>query len=227
MAFLREEAESADKTAEPSVRSWPWLAVAAAVMILAGVSLWMLRVSDAGARFDRTIRRTPIRPIEARLSGVPYARYSARRGDSAEIPPRLHAFANAVLADAPTTADEWHRHGLASLVNGDKEAAVASLARAAELAPPNARFWSDLSAARVALGTARADAEALQQATTDAVEALRIDPTSPEARFNLAFALERRGLVNPAVTAYGRYLAVDAHSSWADEARSRRAGMLR
>lgn len=219
-AFLDQEAEGNEIPTSAGAGIW-WLAAAAA-MIIAVAALQIIRSPDPAIRFDRALARSGVRPVEGRLSGMKYKPFVARRGDTDPIPPTIHAMADAVVRDTrPANAREWHRRGVALLVKGNAKAAGAAFARATELAPDQPRYWSDLAAARIASGVADADPLVLAAATVDASRALRLSPNMPEARFNLALALERRGLEKEAFLAYRAYVALDDRSAWNDEARLR------
>lgn len=205
-----------------SRRRWP-AAVAAAAVLAVAVRFFIS--SDQDRRFDHALARTPVRLTEGRLSGIPYEPYAPRRGDVVGREWRLVALADAVLERTPRRAVEWHRCGVARLVKGDAPQAVMSIEKAAELAPEVATYWSDLAAARIAVGMATNDTEMLSTATSDALRARRLDPILAEARFNIAVSLERRGMLNEARTAYSEYLSVDGRSSWATEARIRIAAI--
>jgi tetratricopeptide (TPR) repeat protein len=224
MEFLREDGELlTEDSSEPSSsgRGW-WLALAAAAMIGFTI-LWFFAPIDAGRRFDRALATTPVRPVEGRLSGVPYAEYRANRDEGKRtVPVRLEALARDVLEEPlENDAREWHRRGTASLVAGDPLAAVNAFERAAHLDARNALFWSDLSAARIAWGGKPRDPGVLADATRNAQEALKLAPELPEAHFNLALSLERRRLFKEADIAYERYQTFDPSSGWASEARAR------
>jgi tetratricopeptide (TPR) repeat protein len=226
MEFLREDGELLNEdSSEPSSsgRGW-WLTLAAAAIIgVVGLSaVWFFAPTDPGRRFDRAIATTPVRPVEGRLSGVPYARYSAKMGAGGRTSPEhLQVLAHAVLSEtAANDAREWHRRGVASLFDHDVAGAVEALQRATQLAPRDARYWSDLSAARLALGLRKDDAALLAGATADAQRALSLDPALAAARFNLVLSLERRGLRDLATAESLRYRDTDPHSGWAAELRA-------
>src|SRR6185436_19117103 len=61
----------------------------------------------------------------------------------------------------------------------------------------------------------------LAEALAAADEALRIDPTLPEALFNRALIIERLRLRDQARAAWQRYLDADPRGPWANEARQR------
>jgi len=209
------------------VRALKRILLAAAAVTLMVVALQFLAATPA-EHFDHAITHTAMRPIEGRLSGVIYKEYITRRGAAEPMPLPLRAFAEAVLVSrTSSTASDWHRRGIAHLVEGNASAAMASLIRAASLNPGEARYWSDLAAVRIAIGTAHKDDRLLREACEDASRAVRIKPDLDEARFNSAVALERRRLKTEAAAAFDRYLESDPQSPWASEVRLRRAKLHR
>lgn len=224
MEFLRDDGElAAEDSSEPSGsgRGW-WLALAAAA-IIGFVIVRFFVPADAGHRFERALATTPVRPVEGRLSNVPYAEYQAYRskGEKA-VPVRLEALARNVLDKSlENDAREWHRRGIADLIAGDALAAVDALGRAAQFDARNASYWSDLSAARIAHGMKPRNPSVLADATRDAQMALKLAPNLPQALFNLALSFERRRLFDDARIAYERYESIDRSSGWASEARAR------
>jgi tetratricopeptide (TPR) repeat protein len=223
MEFLRDDGElPAEDLSEPSGsgRGW-WLALAAAAIIGFAV-VWFLVPADAGHRFDRALATTPVRPVEGRLSGVAYAEYRVKMGpEDRRVPAQLESLARGLLSQSPDDAREWHRHGIASLLAGDSQAAIGAFERAARLDARNALYRSDLAAARLARGVKLDDPKMLAAATRDAQQALDLVPGLPEAHFNLALAYERRHLFKDAYLTYRRYQMFDRSSLWADEARAR------
>lgn len=229
--FLGEEIEISRRAAwkSRSRRKWWGLAVATAVLAAVFVAQFLVE-SRPEPLFDQAWERTSSRLIEGRLSGVSYRRHAATRSEMPSATPHMRALADSVLAEPeppPANALAWHRRGIASLVRGDLLDAVASLARATHAAPRDARYWNDLAAARLALGTAQHDDAFLNAAMQDATRAVHLDPTLLEAQFNVALVLERRQITDEAAAAYARYLAFDPDSPWAEEARSRRANLHR
>jgi tetratricopeptide (TPR) repeat protein len=163
------------------------------------------------------------RLIEPRLAGgfdhgpVP----SATSGvTDAAIPPRaIIAATEAKQAVAGRTdPDSDGARGIADLLLGDADAAIAALERAAG-ASKDARRYSDLSAAYLVRARAIGSTSDLQRALSNAERALEHDATLPEAYFNRALALESSGQDAAATDAWRAYLARDPSSAWAQEAR--------
>ncbi len=205
------------------------LAVAAALLLMVRVQPeWWQRVVGGGGvdpRLEKLVTAVgEARTIEARLTGgFKYGplRSAVRSGNSSSYNLSLMAAAGELqraATDTPTD-ENLHALGLAQLLVGQPVAAVASLEQALAGNPSNARYLSDLAAARLAVGEASGETRRLAEAVDAAQRALRIDPGLFEAQFNLALALERLGAVDPARRAWEQYLTLDGSSQWAAEAR--------
>jgi tetratricopeptide (TPR) repeat protein len=197
-----------------------WLAIAATIAI-AVLASQLLRAPDPASQFDLALARSRARPTAGRLANMEYRPFLTRRGKTAVLSPNLRASAELVAALQPRNAQEWNRRGRALLVNLHHEQAIPAFVRATLLEPTQARYWNDLAVARIATGLAKGDASTLAAATADASHALQLSPGLSEAQFNLAFALDCRGLHNDALSAYQAYIALDPDSRWATEVRER------
>jgi tetratricopeptide (TPR) repeat protein len=109
--------------------------------------------------------------------------------------------------------------GIASLIVGDIDRAVATLEEAAAQSPSNARILNDLAAAYLVRGQRSGQSEDLSKALASVNRALNADRSLQEAWFNRAYALERLSMTKEARDAWQAYLAIDDRSGWADEAR--------
>lgn len=110
--------------------------------------------------------------------------------------------------------------GIAAMVAGDPDRAIAILEAAAKTDPTNAKILSDLSAAylvKAERSKSKADASS---ALAAANRALEIERLMPEAMFNRALALQISGLNEDAKVAWQSFLTIDDRSGWADEART-------
>lgn len=163
------------------------------------------------------------RPIEARIVGLPYAPYVSARGGAAThrsgTTLRFRGAAGEFLQNAANDDGHLHERGVATLTTGNPAEAVHLLEVAVRHSPSDAAIVTDLAAARLASASVSDDMQLFASALAAADAALRIDPRSPEARFNRALALDRLRLHEAAASAYRHYLEVDATSRWADEAR--------
>jgi tetratricopeptide (TPR) repeat protein len=161
------------------------------------------------------------RSIEPRLSGdFKYAPLSVMRG-----PREAGASADLQLAAArireglasDRSAARLHADGVARLMLGDAGGAVTALTEAAQGDPPPA-LSADLAAALIVRGT-REDRAADFTAALDSLARIPGESAPPAAIFNKALALEKLNLREQAREAWREYLARDAQSGWAEEAR--------
>jgi len=203
------------------VRSW--MGIAASLMLVAAIGgLTYRQFRDPEADVKKEYAKLPNRPLEARLSGFAYVPHQTWRGGGDDKDVRLTIMEGKAseLTDLQGSDPKTlHARGIGLLLSdsGAKES-IASLQAAAEADPNNAKYQSDLAAALIA--AARGDQSMLQRALAACDRALRIDPSSPDALFNRAVALQ--ALDRPeALAAYERYLQVDSTSAWADEARNK------
>lgn len=114
--------------------------------------------------------------------------------------------------------------GLVELIAGKPRRALSTL-KAAAAASNDPSVWSDLSAAYHETASQYDAPELIAEALAAADHALSLDPRYPDALFNRALMIERLGLSDDARAAWTRYLAVDAGSGWADEARAHLGGL--
>ena len=119
------------------------------------------------------------------------------------------------------SAEALHVRGVALLVIGEVERAVATLETASSLHPTNARILSDLAAAYLVSADRSNRAEDLRQALAVTNRAIAADRSLPEAWYNRAFTFDRLSLPREARDAWQTYLTLDQQSGWADEARVR------
>ena len=190
----------------------------------------------------------PARPVEARLSGgLPYGSYhppgvilspahgsatappSTRGEDGSSVLvqselPLPQGVAKAIIKDEEREPSPENRAALAvlELIQGHPEAAIPELRESHKRKPSDPRILNDLAAASLAVGEATGDPWPVLEAIDSAEQAERLEPLPP-ARFNLALALERLDLRTRAIAAWERYLDLDTHSSWAQEAEQRLA----
>ncbi|MEO6525468.1 MAG: CHAT domain-containing protein [Gemmatimonadaceae bacterium] len=147
-------------------------------------------------------------------------------GEVEPSPPGLaHVVAEAsARARASVDVDALHALTLADLAWSDAagsalDRAVSTLRVIARLNARSAPAFTDLAAALLVRADRRRDARDLFEAADVAARALEADTAFPSARFNLALALDRLGLVDEAGRAWAAFLVVEPRGSWADEAR--------
>ena len=212
-----------------SGRSWIYAGAGLAAAVLIGVALlWSARANDADPllaalqpasetnRFadGRLSVPLPWLPPPAETRGASGAAPIATVGAAA----RLRA-----LADEQGSAASLQAAGIGMLAVGDRAEAVSLLLRASQLAPQDASVHSDLSAAYLEMWRFSAQTTYAARALDEAKRATLLDPKHLPSAFNLALALEAFGLRDEAQRAWDSYLALDATSPWADEARRRRS----
>ncbi len=166
------------------------------------------------------------RTVEPRLTGgfahAPL-RATLRSADAvADVSPEVRIAAALVEKETGTrqTPGALHARGLAWLVAGDVDRAVASLEAAAAARPDDSGILSDLAAAYLVRADRHPGSGDAARALAAVNRALARQPGLPEASFNRAHALERLALVDEAQTAWTQYLTIDDRSGWADEARA-------
>jgi CHAT domain-containing protein/tetratricopeptide (TPR) repeat protein len=157
-----------------------------------------------------------VRPCEARLAGVGYAPYRGKKGsgrDNRALRTFVLHVEHAAEHHVPAALASV---GLLRLVKSDFPGAADALRHAQRHEPTNPAWLTNL-AASYSCDTMNPIAPLLALETADL--AVRTDADLPEARFNLALALERLSLFNDARQAWTSYLELDRHSPFRAEAR--------
>jgi CHAT domain-containing protein len=212
-------------------RAWVLGAVAAAAAIAVGVALVRLapgnrvRVSPEMAELVSALEGE--RPIEARLAGgfrwAPPRDVMRGAGPGPTPSWKIFAAAAHVKEQAEKGAtDALGALGVAHLVLGDEDQAVAALEKALKTRPKDAALLTDLSAAYLTRWKRKDEAEDIIRALDTADRAIEADPKLAEPHFNRALALEALGRGEMAKKAWDDYLERDPSSEWAAEAKRRR-----
>ncbi|HEV7571180.1 MAG TPA: zf-HC2 domain-containing protein [Thermoanaerobaculia bacterium] len=225
--------------AKTESHSW-WMQIAAAVVVAVSVASFWYLSRDPLAPMIEASSHLSARPTEARLTGFSYVALNRKRGggeSDIDIPSlRLEQEIGDVLDRRGDNVKTLHAKGIAHLlaastakepneIRSERSNAVALLQAAADRAPDNAAYQTDLAAALLTVG----DKNSRDLAFAHLKKALAIDPRNPEALFNQALALRDSNQALPlqhsnpkaAIAAFQRYLAVDPSSPWADEARTK------
>lgn len=189
--------------------------VAVAVIVAAMLSgCWRTPADELNA----AARTLAYRPVEGRLSGLPYAMPPSARGASeATVPVKLD-FRTAGALIVAQQSDELRARALT--LGGQRHAAKNLLQRITSRRDAPAATWSDY-AATLHAAAAPDDALQMSMALAAADRALDLQPALPEALFNRAIILEALALRGEAAAACKRYLEVDSSSQWAAETRER------
>jgi CHAT domain-containing protein len=213
-----------------------WLAAAASLVTIVGTVA--VQQAVVIARRNRlpveslvaASSRLEYRTVEARLSGnFGWAELQGARRSSAEVSNdpkqlKLHGEAGVVLerAESDPSAGVQHAAAIASLLIDEPRDAIERLKKLTREHPDDASAWNDLAAAYHAVATTYGEPQEDADAHAAVNRALKLDPKSPEARFNRALILEKLGLLQQARDEWTKYLELDSTSKWAAEARTRR-----
>ena len=221
----------------------PWrtlalLAVAAAVVIAAAGILVRSRRSST-EELIRASGELKSRSVPARLSDpFPYRPlkkvFRGPEEDDLPLDLRRAALEAQKRAEDRPSAETLHAAGVAHLLLGELDPAIARLQEALKLDPDDPARMSDLAAAFFARSRRLEELQQRDKALGDVNEALKMirgalskDASQPQALFNRALILESQHFRREAADAWRRYLDVDATSDWAAEARSHLAELTR
>jgi len=206
------------------------LAVAAALVVVVRTqpvwwqSVWGPAVDPRFAKLVQSVGEE--RYIEARLTGVAYspllpvARGGGRSSNLSLLAAAGELEGEAKRSPSQASLQAW---GVAQLLVGDHAGGVTGLEKASSYPGAPASAYSDLAAAYLARSAFEDRADDLPRALDSAQRALSLQPEMLEARFNRALALTALNLKGEARKAWADYLAADAGSPWAAEARAQLA----
>ena len=241
---------AADRESTPWWKRWlatPRLAVpslAVPRLAMAGASLlaivaagsWVVvhRINDYNATRNQPAAAgqllarayTEKRTLELRIAGADYAPLRVSRGPAASFTSRPEPLlkAEALIArqleSHPSDPSWLQAKAQADVLEGKYDAAVEALRRALELEPHSPAILTDLATAYFQRAQQEDRKDDLGAAYEYLSQALRLHPDDPVALFNRAIVAEHQFLYHQALDDWERYLQVDAHSDWADEARS-------
>lgn len=175
---------------------------------------------------------TQQRPLEVRITGMSYARFSATRGSEPQpVDARALDLSRTLLQGAasddpnPSTLDALGRF---YLTQKEFDKAILQFEEALKSSPDDARLHADLGAALLEqaklLRGRDEDGKVMgrfAESQRHLNEALRLNPSLLEASFNRALCLEELMLPEQAEEAWQSYLKLDPDSKWAEEARRR------
>jgi tetratricopeptide (TPR) repeat protein len=211
------------------VRRRRTLVAAAAGLAAAAALVFAIRTPPSGRTSGEfrdlvaAVASETTRPLEGRLVGFPPApppEVTRARSDR-EIAPAIRIAAAAVERQVRRDGAETSRAelGVAYAVVGDLENAVKVLESAAT-GPDAASALSDLAAVYLRRGRATNRPEDYELARDAAQRALAAMPSSPEACFNHALALEYLSRGEDAQVAWRRCLSIESDAVWSAEIRT-------
>jgi len=209
------------------------IAAFAALILMAGLGTW--RVFFLHSPLERGLVELnkaykQERPLEARVTGMYYAPYSAKRGGEPEtVDYRARDLSRSLLlgaaSDNPNSAT-LHALGRLYLTQKEFDKAILQFQEALKSSPDNAQLHADLGAALLEqakmLRDRNKDGEVmatLAESHEHLSTALRLNPSLAEASFNLALVMEAMMLPDQARQAWQKYLELDRQSEWSKEAR--------
>lgn len=206
-------------------------ATALLVVAVSGLSWWLFFQSNprSGINALKEAYRQE-RPLEGRITGFPYAQFPGASKSSSRInTARMQAADKAFrdLAGKEQTPAALHAQGKYLLTKKSFDEAVKTLESGSKADPSNAALHIDLAVALLERGKAALSASRSDQASLDfnssrhhLEEALRLNPSSAEAIFNLALLNQTQKLWNEAENNWLKYLEKDPNSQWSNEARN-------
>jgi len=215
-------------------------AAVAAVILIVALGVWRFFIYksdvDKGLLALNNAYREQ-RPVEARLSGQGYARFSViRGGESGPVNALELDHAERYLRDAVRdnpNARSYHALGKFFLLRRDFDQAIQQFEQALKSDPNSAPVYADLGAALLEKGKLSLDQgrsnpmgaesgkgmEELSRAVVNLNKASQLDNTLLEPLFNRALAQQYLMLYQEAETSWQEYLKRDSTSAWAEEAR--------
>jgi CHAT domain-containing protein/tetratricopeptide (TPR) repeat protein len=233
--------------------AWPRPAFAVVTLAAIVVAAWLGSRSPRSQAAEQLLAQayTDRRTLDVRIFGAKYAPTRAERSDSRSSFDRSPSLIKAEdlisenLTKNPNDPTWLQAKARADLLERNFEPALKSLQKALEAKPDSPSLLTDMATAyferaeeadrRRALTLSQPPDSRRTEPTSGAIDygnaidslgkALAKSPDDPVALFNRAVACERLFLYTQAVDDWEHYLRVDPQGGWADEARTRLAGV--
>ena len=205
---------------------WTWAAIAAGMVIAAGVAAYML-LGQATPEKLLAQAYTQQRTIELRIHGASYGpiRVQRDRGHSQLNSSGRLLDAEVVikrrLEKQPEAPEFLREKAEVDLLNWDYQSAIETLGHALRLQPQSFLITLDLATAhfeRAEATNSPADYEASLNYLGDAI---RLEPSNSAALFNRAIVYERLYLYGRAIEDWDQFLKVEKDPGWRKEAQQR------
>ena len=199
----------------------PELRIAASILIIVGLGFgvwWAISGRDSELNKGLMALQTGYgqeRPIEPRISALPYADYSQTRGTGADQQNENLRLAELHLAQAvkeKPTPEAHHALGKVFLAQRKFDEAIRELEQSLAGSKNQAQVYNDL-------GVAWLEKRDFNRSLDSFNTALRLDSNLLEALFNRALCYEKQSRFAEAKADWNEYLNRDSSSPWADEAR--------
>jgi tetratricopeptide (TPR) repeat protein len=217
----RMVADASASSVRHSQFRWRWVMAptALAACALIALSTWYIQ-RETPEKVEKLLAQayTEKRPIEMRFAGAAWAPMQLTRGPEGSSKPEPLLEAELIISRKqpanPDNTDWLQAKAEAELLDGQPEAAIATLARALQVQPDSVPLMLDLS---IAYEQQQNYGKAIDLLT----KIIQSQPNNHEALFNLALARSRAGQWGQAVTAWEAYLRIDPTGPWAVEAREK------
>lgn len=191
-----------------------------ASLLMLSLAVWRCRERmTVEARFINALESAPARSFLPRFSGHAFRPFASTRGRAASLS-ELAAAAMVLSNDEPRDAPRNARvRGVAALVVGNDEVALANLNAAAKSGDKSA--WCDIAAAMFIRAERDGDPRLLLDAARAASRGLD-GATQSVCRFNFALAMRGLGLIDVARRAFDAVIESETDEAWRAEAVRRR-----
>ena len=228
LALKKRSAELKGKTRNWSRSLRLYLPIAASILLVAGVGVWWKLFNRSDVEQGLSALRTAYRdqrPVDARVTGLGYA--PILRGEDRVDSVQRDLAMTLLTRAAAERQDALSQHALGQyyLTQRQFEKAVEQLQASLNRDAKNAKTQNDLGVALLELGrqaAANNQSDVALKHYTEShehlKEALDLDSSLLEARFNLALVLEEMGLPEAAAESWRKYIEQDSTSAWAKEA---------
>ena len=198
------------------------LRIAASILIVFGLAFgfwWALRSGES--ELDKGLQALQTaygeqRPIEARISALPYSHFSSTRGSNANDQTtdelrRAELHLSQAVKDNPTP-EAHHALGKVYLAQDKADQAISEFNQSLSGNQNQAQVYNDFGVAWMVKKDFGRSLESFNQA-------LKLDGNLQEALFNRALCYEKQSRFEEAKADWNAYLKRDSSSKWADEAR--------
>ena len=199
----------------------PELRIAASILIIVGLSFGIWWALKGESEFDKGMAALHTayagnRPMQARVSALPYSSYSQTRGSSVDDQRtdnlrRAQLHLEQAVRDK-STPEAHHALGKVYLAQGRFDDAIKEFEQSISGGRDQAQIYNDL-------GVAWLEKDDASRSIDSFNKALQLDGNLQEALFNRALAYEKQSRFDEAKTDWNEYLKRDSTSPWADEAR--------
>jgi tetratricopeptide (TPR) repeat protein len=198
------------------------LRIAASILIIVGLTFGVWRAFKSGdSELDKGLLALQTaygeqRPVESRVSALPYSRFSSTRGSSSDEQMtdklrRAQLHLEQAVRDKPTP-EAHHALGKVYLAQRKFDDAIREFEQSLSGNQNHAQVYNDL-------GVAWLEKRDFNRSLDSFNKALQLDGNLLEALFNRALSNEKQSRVEEAKADWNEYLKRDSSSPWADEAR--------